>query len=84
MSDIEKLENLYEREVKLARQHKDKAAELRQKIEESKGQAILKSIRNIKLSPNEFKKLQKGLANEADVKRFLAKIGVEENEKSGE
>lgn len=71
MTDIEKLESMYEKEVRLAKQHRDKAADLKQKIEEGKGQAILKSIKNIRLSPEEFKKLQKKLANEEDVKQFI-------------
>ncbi len=71
MSDLSKLEAMYEKESRLARQHKEKAADLRQKIEEEKGQAIIKSIRNIKLSAEEFKRLQKGLSNETNVKQFL-------------
>lgn len=85
MSDLNKLEAMYEKEARLAKQHKEKAADLKQKIEEEKGQAILKSIRNIKLSPEEFKRLQKGLASEANIKRFLDGIqgGVIETNGTG-
>lgn len=75
MPDLAKLEAMYEKESRLARQHKDKAAELKRKIEEEKGQAIQRSIRNINLSPEEFKKFQKCLSSETNIKKFLNGIG---------
>lgn len=74
MSDLVKLEAMYKKEVDLARKHKEKAADLKQKIEEEKGQAILKSVRKIDLSPDEFQRFQKALADRANVKHFLENL----------
>ena len=75
MADLVKLEEMYEREVKLYQAHKEKADNLRKKIDEEKGQAILKSVKSLKLSPEEFKKFQKALAREENVRKLLQETG---------
>lgn len=71
MSDLSKLETMYEKEVRLVQLHKEKAEVLKQRIEQEKGQAILKSVKKINLSPKEFKQLQKALENEKNIKTLL-------------
>ncbi len=72
MSDLAKLEAMYEKEARLYRSHKEKADRLKEKIDEEKGQAITRSVRNIKLSPEEFLVLQKALADEKNVRELVA------------
>lgn len=71
MSDLSKLEAMYDKEVRLVQVHKEKAEALKQRIEQEKGQAILKSVKKINLSPKEFKQLQKALENEKNIKTLL-------------
>lgn len=79
MSDLTKLETMYQKEKALAVAHKDKADELKKRIEEEKGQAILRSVKHLKLTPHDFRKLQKALENEGNVKQLLEKIGGNES-----
>lgn len=84
MSDIAKLESMYQKEKELYQIHKEKADKLRQKIEEEKGQVILKSIKNLNLSPDEFISFQKALADEGNVRELIEKIEKMKEEKKAE
>lgn len=75
MSDLSKLEAMYEKECNLTQVHKEKAEALKQRIDQEKSQAIIKSVRKISLSPEEFKILQKALENEENVKKILQQMG---------
>lgn len=78
MSDLTKLEAMYKKEKELTILHKEKAEELKKRIDEEKGQAILRSVKHLKLTPHDFKQLQKALQSEGNVKKLL-----EEMEKAG-
>lgn len=72
MSDLAKLEAMYEKEAELYRSHKEKADRLKEKIDEEKGQALTRSIKPVKLSPEEFLVLLKALADEKNVREMVA------------
>lgn len=71
MSDIEKLEGMYKKEMELYRKHKEKAEQLKMRIDEEKGQAIMKSVKRMNLSPHEFKQFEKALHNESNVRKLI-------------
>lgn len=75
MSDLAKLEDMYNKEVELFKKHKEKADNLKKRIDEEKGQVILRSVKNMNLSPKEFKQFQKALENEANVRMLIHEMG---------
>ncbi len=83
MADIVKLEEMYEKEMELFRTHKEKADTLKKKIEEEKGQAIMKSVKSLNLSPEEFKRFQKALADEKNVRKLIEEMQETKQEKAG-
>lgn len=78
MSDIVKLEAMYKKEVEQYKKHKEKADQLKQRIDEEKGQAILRSVKHMNLSPQEFKQFQKALNNAENVRKLIQQTGGNE------
>ena len=67
MKDIEKLEEQYNKEIRLAEQHKNRAKTIADEIKFLKGEECNSRISRLNLTPDQFKKLLKLLDNKENL-----------------
>lgn len=79
MKNLDKLQESYEKELELARRHKKKADELKQKIDEQKSMLLQRKMQELNLTPEEYEKFLDFVSNK---KIVLSVLSPEEVEKA--
>lgn len=79
MKNLDKLQESYEKELELARKHKKRADELKQKIDEQKSMLLQRKMQELNLTPEEYEKF---LDFVSDKKIVLSVLSPEEVEKA--
>lgn len=77
MKNLEKLQESYEKELDLAKKHKQKAEELKRKIDEQKSMLLQRRMQELNLTADEYEKFLDFVSNRAFVLSVLSPEEVE-------
>lgn len=75
MKNLDKLQESYEKELDLAKKHKTKAEELKQRIDEKKAQLLQRKMQELNLTASEYERF---ISFVSDRKNLLPVLSPEE------
>lgn len=71
---LEKLEELYQKECALAEKHRKNARDIKEQIEEYRGEMVHRAINNLKLSEDDFKWFLSHLGDKKNIHQVIEEL----------